>query len=245
MTQQQVTLDADVLANLHADVGRLNREIELLGSVNAEKVGADLVESIGSGARLVQFAMSRLSPQEIHAWPIEDLRRFAGLARDLPQLTISDRANHLSWVEDALAFAREAETYDRRRRQYEVVRSLEELPRGLTLLYVAHPVSAPDRAGVRANAERAERWLKWLSDKDARHSFTMPWLAHVLALDDLKPEDRARGMRDNLVALRRCDAIVLVGGEYKPGMATESGVMRELGRPCCDLLHLGLEPPAA
>lgn len=245
MTQGQVTIEADVLAALHADNARLTREVELLGSTNIEKLGLDLVEAVNSGVNLVRFAMSWMSPAEVHGWPTDDLRRFANLVRECPQRTISDRINHKAWAEDALAFAREAEQSDNIRRRYEIVRSLEEIPRGLTVLYVAHPLGAPTKEGIQANIARAKRWLRWLCDHDTRHAFAIPWLPYAEALDDLIPEHRERGLRDGKEMIKRHDGIVLVGGRMSTGMVQDNAAMRERGRPCVDLLHLGEEPPTS
>lgn len=246
MTQAgHVSIDADVLGALHADIARLTREVEVLGSKNIEKLGVDLIESVNSGVRLVKFAMSWMNPSEVHGWPTDDLRRFATLVRDLPQSTISDRINHQAWANDALSFATEAEACDRKRQRYETVRSLEDIPRGLSVLYVAHPVGAATVEGIQANVARAKRWLRWLCDHDTRHAFSMPWLPYVEALDDSNPDDRKRGLRDQREMTKRHDGIVLVGGRLSSGMSGELTEMRDRGRPCVDLLHLGEEPPSA
>lgn len=115
-----------------------------------------------------------------------------------------------------------------------------------TLWYLAHPVGAADRAGVEANLARAGRWLAFLLAVEPGVAIVAPWLATMLAgvQDDMNPEHRARGMRDNLVAAARCDGIVLVGGRISAGMSQEiAAVLDEMGE-VADLTGLGAHPPA-
>jgi hypothetical protein len=114
---------------------------------------------------------------------------------------------------------------------------------GLPVVYVAHPVGADTATGIAANVARAHRWLAWLLAAEPDVAFCMPWAPYVATL----PEDahnRARGLRDDLAMVGRCDAIVLVGGRLSSGMALERAEARRLGLAVHDWTRLGEEPPA-
>lgn len=106
--------------------------------------------------------------------------------------------------------------------------------------YVAAPVGAgADRA---ENLRRVLRWLPWLVANYPDHAFLIPWLPYCQAFEET-PEHRARGIEDDIVALRRCDDIFLVGGRLSPGMADELAIAKSCSQGVYDLLELGAEPP--
>lgn len=113
------------------------------------------------------------------------------------------------------------------------------------LVYLAHPVGAPDAAGVEANLGRARRWLSWLVDLPSRITdriaWCAPWWAYVASLEDAGAHCE-RGLRDTLAALERCDAIVALG-RLTPGMTLELAAANRLGLPVVDLVALGALPP--
>lgn len=115
----------------------------------------------------------------------------------------------------------------------------------IELAYMAAPVGAPTVAEVDANIARAVRWNAFLLDAAPDLAIIAPWLATLLGgvQHDHVPEHRARGLRDNLVAARRCDGIILVAGRISSGMTDELGVLLGTGGWVCDLTRLGLEPP--
>lgn len=108
------------------------------------------------------------------------------------------------------------------------------------VLYVAHPLGAPDAAGVRANLERAMRWLAWLRRTFPETTFVAPWIASVLAGDDdADPAQREAGLVDADAVIPRLDGVVLVGGRESSGMTREA----TRARRAWDLTGLGDEPP--
>lgn len=115
------------------------------------------------------------------------------------------------------------------------------------VVYLAHPVGAPDRFAVDANLARAGRWLRWLLEMETDVAIIAPWLATMLAgvQDDMNPEHRRRGMRDNLATVARCSGIVLVGGRVSSGMGDELDVAIGSGVWVSSLTLLGDEPPAS
>jgi hypothetical protein len=107
--------------------------------------------------------------------------------------------------------------------------------------YVAHPVAGD----VPANLARALRWLKWLADRDHDTTYIAPWIAAIMSgEDDSDPYARTRGLRHDCNVVRRCDAIVLVGGRVSSGMAIERSTAITMGIDVIDLTDLGDEPPA-
>jgi hypothetical protein len=117
---------------------------------------------------------------------------------------------------------------------------------GPVLVYLAHPVGAPDRAGVEAHLAAAGRWLRWFvelpGDPCRRIAWCLPWLAYAHALPDVQPY-RERGLRDGGAALERCDAIVAVARQT-PGVNRELAQAAELGLPSLNLVAAGLLPPS-
>lgn len=109
------------------------------------------------------------------------------------------------------------------------------------VLYVAHPLGAPDRAGLEANLARAMRWLRWLRRAFPETTFVAPWIAAVLSgEDDADPAQREAGLVDADAAIPRLDGVVLCGGRISSGMGREDGRARR----SWDLTPLGDEPPA-
>lgn len=106
--------------------------------------------------------------------------------------------------------------------------------------YVAHPIGQePERA---ANLARARRWLRWLISVHPEIAFAVPWLPYTDVLDET-PDNRERGIRDDIAMLQRCDLVVLVGGTISTGMAMEVQIAQSIGMNFIDYLHLGAEPP--
>lgn len=113
------------------------------------------------------------------------------------------------------------------------------------LVYLAHPVGAPDAAGVRANLERAKRWVAYVYRVYPDVSPVAPYITGAEVMDDHVPEQRSHGMRCNLTLLARCDEVWLCGGRVSPGMQVEADFARDAGVLVVDLCVCGSEPPAA
>lgn len=116
-----------------------------------------------------------------------------------------------------------------------------------TVLYVAHPLAptdaeiaqqpssiainlidgSPDTRALKANLDRALRWLAWLRKSFPETTFIAPWIATVMSLDgDDSPGLREAGLFDDCAVVERCDGIVLCGARISSGMQRE----REHGR---------------
>lgn len=110
------------------------------------------------------------------------------------------------------------------------------------VVYLAHPMSAPTADDIVANLERARRWLRWFV-LNTDFAVCAPWIPYVETLDET--EHRARGIRDDLAMVARCDAIVLVGGRVSNGMREERDWAHRHELDICSLTELGDEPPDA
>lgn len=113
----------------------------------------------------------------------------------------------------------------------------------IDVVYMAHPVGAPDAAGVAANVARATRWYRWLLDTEPGRAITAPWLATLLAGVPDDDANRARGLRDDCAIACRLDGIVLVGGRISTGMRHELDAVVAAGGWVSDCTWLGDEPP--
>lgn len=102
-------------------------------------------------------------------------------------------------------------------------------PADRLILYVAHPLGAPDRAGLDDNVRRAMRWLSWLRRSFPETTFIAPWIAAVLSgEDDADPAQREAGLVDADAVVARCDGVVLCGGRVSSGMARERDAARRV-----------------
>lgn len=88
--------------------------------------------------------------------------------------------------------------------------SVERIP----ICMLLHPVGI---GGTRSmNVFSAKLWLRALVDLIQDVSFCAAWLSYAdVAVD------RDRGLRDALVLVEHCDAVVAVGGEFSRGMIAE------------------------
>lgn len=116
--------------------------------------------------------------------------------------------------------------------------------RGHRLVYMAHPLSG--RGGgddIRANIGLALQWLKYLSNVGG-FCVTAPWIAHALALDDRRPDQRALGIGASVSALVRCDGLILCGSHISPGMEGERDSAIQRGLTVVDATGERLPPRA-
>jgi hypothetical protein len=139
------------------------------------------------------------------------------------------------------------------------------------VLYVAHPLAPTNaeiaatpwaplielraRVALKANIDRALRWLAWLRKGFPETTFIAPWIATIQSLGgDGTPEEREAGLVDDCAVVERCDGIVLCGSRISSGMRREvdhGSTWRVFdgddGEPArferYDLTHLGPAPP--
>lgn len=112
------------------------------------------------------------------------------------------------------------------------------------VFYMAHPVSAPDADGIKANIARALRWLAWLRRSFTAVTFVAPWVATMLSLDgNDSAELREAGLVDDCATVALLDGIALVGGRVSSGMARELSASDVNGVRTINLTYLGDEQP--
>lgn len=93
----------------------------------------------------------------------------------------------------------------------------------IKVVYLAHAVSG-DTKGALASIER---WFHWIVRNYDDVAVCVPWHLYVLKLDDMVPDDRQRGMRDDIEILKRCDEIWLCGDRVSAGMRAEIEIARK------------------
>jgi hypothetical protein len=235
-----VELDEDVVANLHKQIGDLAVLLEQAHRAHLGNIETSIRSAIEHAIPLIKFAMTWMAPEATHGWPADDLRGFAEQLRLLPRHDLGQLADHQTWIDDVINFAREVKEMDRKRSRFQIVRSFESMPRGIEVIYMMHPVGG-DPIG---NAKKAKRWLKWLAKHNDKYTFIAPWIPFV---EDISAEEdligRDRGLRDCLRSVRRSDAGCMVGGRMSSGMSQEHDMFRDMGRPVIDLLYMGELPP--
>jgi hypothetical protein len=91
----------------------------------------------------------------------------------------------------------------------------------IPIIYVAAPFG-----GNPENLDKAERWAAWLSMR-FEALFVVPWVPLCRHWVD-SGETRKRGLELDLVAVRHCHGMIMVGGNVSPGMAIEKAEAREL-----------------
>lgn len=90
----------------------------------------------------------------------------------------------------------------------------------LPVVYLAHPLSAPTRAGIEANRASAAKWAAWVANT-FRVAVVADWIWMTGELEET-PENRAFGLACDRELVRRCDAMVMVGPRVSEGMRLES-----------------------
>jgi hypothetical protein len=103
-------------------------------------------------------------------------------------------------------------------------------------VYMAHPLTAPDRDGIERNRTRAAAWAAWLWKQG--FAVECSWIVMTGELEET-PENRELGLRSDCEQVRRCDVVVLCGPRVSGGMLREAGAAKVI----VDFTHLGLELP--
>lgn len=104
----------------------------------------------------------------------------------------------------------------------------------MKLIYMAHPFGGDPR-----NLERAKRWYLWLVREFPRNAYECSWLVSCELLDDSDPFVRRAALARDFEIVRKCDALLFVGGEITKGMRAEA----QLACAVLDLSMIGPEPP--
>lgn len=114
------------------------------------------------------------------------------------------------------------------------------------LIYLSHPVGAPDRVELEAVLGQARQWVRYLlglPDPACRRiAWCAPWVAYVDSLRDDVVQYRERGARDCDAALERCDGLVAIG-RTTPWRERELATADRMALPVVNLCSRGPLPP--
>lgn len=114
------------------------------------------------------------------------------------------------------------------------------------VVYLAISVGGVDRAAVEARLVEAKRWLGYLLGIPdtivGRIAWLAPWALYAMASPVDEPEYFERGVRDQLVALARADAVLGLG-RNTPWLEAQMAAGAAGGLPTLNLVTLGPLPP--
>jgi hypothetical protein len=109
-------------------------------------------------------------------------------------------------------------------------------------VYLAHQLSAPTQVGIQANIDNAKLWYRWACDHYwPDHCFNAMWILNCEVYDDANEHERAMGMKRNLVHIKTCDELWLLGPSISRGMLEEAEYAQRCGFPVRNLT--GVEKP--
>lgn len=97
----------------------------------------------------------------------------------------------------------------------------------MKIAYIAHPVSGD----VEGNIEKILKIVRTINLEDPDTVPFVPYLSDLLALDDNKPEERERGIKNDIHILKSgmVNQIRLYGDKISDGMRAELNLAKELG----------------
>ena len=100
----------------------------------------------------------------------------------------------------------------------------------MALTYVCSPLSAPTRAEIMVNAQRARTYMT-MCEREFGCRAVAPHAYLPYLLDDSNPEERALALSFGASLLALCDRLVIYGDRISSGMKEEIRRARELGIP--------------
>ena len=100
----------------------------------------------------------------------------------------------------------------------------------MALTYVCSPLSAPTRAEIMVNAQRARTYMA-MCEREFGCRAVAPHAYLPYLLDDSNPEERALALSFGASLLALCDRFVIYGDRISSGMKEEIRRARELGIP--------------
>ena len=98
----------------------------------------------------------------------------------------------------------------------------------MALTYVCSPLSAPTRAEIMVNAQRARTYMA-MCEREFGCRAVAPHVYLPYLLDDSTPEERALALSFGARLLALCDRLVIYGDRISSGMKEEIRRARELG----------------
>lgn len=148
-----------------------------------------------------------------------------------PTITELDPLREIAYLKQLITQLQEANT-----RLVDERRAADIHYRDMRVVYVAHPLSGPDRD---ANIQRASRWCAWAFK--GGYAPVADWIVLASQLDE---SWREQGLRADCALIKRCDELWQVGGRISEGMRIEAAAAKLVGVPVRDMTALGEEPPA-
>ena len=100
----------------------------------------------------------------------------------------------------------------------------------MALTYVCSPLSAPTRAEITVNSQRARTYMA-MCEREFGCRAVAPHAYLPYLLDDSNPEERALALSFGVSLLALCDRLVIYGDRISSGMKEEIRRARELGIP--------------
>jgi len=108
----------------------------------------------------------------------------------------------------------------------------------MALTYVCSPLSAPTRAEITVNAQRARTYMA-MCEREFGCRAVAPHAYLPYLLDDFNPEERALALSFGASLLALCDRLVIYGDRISSGMKEEIRRAREfsIGKRSCQMVH--------
>ena len=100
----------------------------------------------------------------------------------------------------------------------------------MALTYVCSPLSAPTRAEITVNSQRARTYMA-MCEREFGCRAVAPHAYLPYLLDDSNPEERALALSFGASLLALCDRLVIYGDRISSGMKEEIQRAQELGIP--------------
>ena len=218
------------------DLVKMNRELE---SVKSVLISADEDYGPTPGTSPAEVVARVLAERDQFKQALFDLSVFANVHRSLKQDTTPAEA--ATWVEQSVTSTVAGlkktitQLQQDNNRLVDERRAADVHYRDLKVVYVAHPLSGPDRD---ANIARAARWCAW-----AFKSGFAPVADWIVLASQLDESYREPGLRADCALIKRCDEVWLVGGRVSEGMRIEAAAAKLVGLSVKDMTALGEEPP--
>ena len=104
----------------------------------------------------------------------------------------------------------------------------------MALTYVCSPLSAPTRAEITVNAQRARTYMT-MCEREFGCRAVAPHAYLPYLLDDSNPEERALALSFGASLLALCDRFVIYGDRISSGMKEE--IPFSIGKRSCQMVH--------
>lgn len=111
----------------------------------------------------------------------------------------------------------------------------------MKMLYLSHPLSGSTDEERQRNRENATRWAAFIAWR-CQVAICADWI--ILSSIWSETQGRELGLKLDCEQVRRCDAVIVVGGRISSGMRIEIVAAKFSNKPICDLSKLGYEAPS-